>query len=237
VEDKINVTDADLMKYYEGHKADYLEPEKVVVTEISVTEEEKAKEIFQKVKDGADFTELAKEMDAKRESLGPGQGNEGKTRPFSKDSYSSAQNFAEAAFALEIGQMSDIIVQPIRDQTYYMIVRLDERIPERQKEFSEVEKSIRRTVEKQVKSDRMDRWLMAIKVEKKFQLYPDRIPVPVEAEVEETEEVEGVEGAEEVQEAEVTPETSDEQGTTDETADEEKTDSKEEESPSEDSEN
>jgi len=231
VEDKINVTDADLMKYYEGHKADYLEPEKIVVTEISVTEEEKAKEIFQKVKDGADFTELAKEIDAKRESLGPGQGNEGKTRPFSKDSYSSAQNFVDAAFALEIGQMSDIVVQPIRDQTYYMIVRLDERIPERQKEFSEVEKSIRRTVEKQVKSDQMDRWLTAIKVEKKFQLYPDRIIVPVEAEVE------GVEGTEKVQEAEVAPETSDEQGTTDETADEEKTDSKEEESPSEDSEN
>lgn len=188
VEDKVKVADADLGKYYEEHKAEYIDPEKVVVTEVTVTDEEKAKEVLKRIQDGEDFTELAKEMDAKRESLGPGQGNEGKTRPFSRDSYSSAQNFVEVAFGLQVGEISDIIVQPLRDETYYMIVRLDERIPERQKEFSEVEQKIRRTVEKQVKSDLMDRWLKGLKVEERFRLYPDRIPEPVEPAAEEVKE-------------------------------------------------
>lgn len=187
VDDQITVTNQDLEKYYEEHKADYVEPEKAVVTEITVKDEEKANEIMEKIRGGADFTELAKEMDAKGESFGPGQGNEGKTRPFSRDSFSSAQEFVETAFSLEVGQMSDIIVQPIRDETYYMIIRADERIPSRQQELSEVESKIRRTVEKEKKKDRMDKWLETLKVENRYQLYPDRIPEVAEeaAEVEE----------------------------------------------------
>ncbi len=224
VEDKVKVTDAGLQKYYAEHKADYLEPEKVIVTEITVTDEEKAKEVLKQIGEGADFTELAKEIDAKRESLGPGQGNEGKTRPFGRNSYSSAQNFVETAFSLEIGKISDIVVQAMRDETYYMIIRLDERIPERQREFSEVEKKIRSIVAKQVKADRMDKWLTGLKVEKKFQLYPDRIPEPVEP-------------VEEVEETTETPdeqEASGEQEKSDEAVEEEKADTETEESKSED---
>ena len=202
VDDQVTVTDEDLEKYYEEHKADYMEPEKVVVTEITVKDEEKSKEIMEKIKGGADFTELAKEMDAKGESFGPGQGNGGKTRPFSRDSFSSAQEFVETAFSLEVGQMSDIIAQPIRDETYYMIIRTDEHIPSRQQEFSEVESKIRRAVEKQKKKDRMDKWLETLKVEKRFQLYPDRIPKVVEEAAEAEEE-----------KAEETPETEAEQET------------------------
>jgi parvulin-like peptidyl-prolyl isomerase len=223
--------------YYAAHKDDYVEPEMVVVTEISLKDEEKAKEVMEKIKGGADFTELAKEMDAKGESSGPGQGNEGKTRPFSKSSFRNAQNFAETVFSLEVGQMSDIIVQPLGEETYYMIARLDERIPPRQKELSEVESRIRRIVEKERKKERMDTWLQALKVQKKFQLYPDRIPEPAEAEVEEaeageekaeeavekTEETEAAEEAvETTEETEEAAETEDEQETPDETAEEEK---------------
>lgn len=197
VDDQVTVTDADLKQYYEEHKADYVEPEKVVVTEITVKDEEKAKEIMEQIKGGADFTELAKEIDAKGESSGPGQGNEGKTRPFSRDSFSSAQEFVEAAFSLEVGEMSGVIVQPIRDETYYMIIRADERIPSRQQEFSEVESKIRRTVEKQKKKERMDKWLETLKVENRFQLYPKRIPEAAEPKAEEAEETVEPEGEQE----------------------------------------
>ena len=193
VDDQISITDEELKQYYEDHKADYVESEKVVVTEITIKDEEKAKEIMENIKGGADFTELAKEIDAKGESFGPGQGNEGKTSSFSRDSFSSAQKFVEAAFSLEVGNISDIINQPLGDETYYMIIRADERIPSRQKEFSEVESKIRRTVEKQKKTERMDKWLSTLKVDKKFQLYPDRIPETVEEAEQEVEEVEEVE--------------------------------------------
>ena len=191
VDDKVEVTDSHLMMYYEENKDDYVEPEKVIVTEISLKDEGKAKEILGKLKSGADFTELAKEMDEKGESAGPGQGNEGKTRPFSRDSFQTTQEFVETAFGLEVNQISDLIVQSLGEDTFYMIIRLDERVPSRQKELSEVKSKIERIVQKQRKKEQMDKWLGTVKVEKKFQLYPDRIPEPepteAEAEIEETE--------------------------------------------------
>ena len=197
VDDQIDVTETDLKVYYEAHKDEYVEPEKVVVTEITLKDEEKAKEIMEQIKGGADFTELAKEIDAKGESMGPGQGSEGKTSAFSRDSFSSVEKFTETVFALEIGEISDVIVQPLREETYYMIARLDEHMPERQQEFSEVESNIRRTVEKQKKDERMEEWLTGLKDANKFKLYPERVPKVVKEE----EEGEGEEASEEAEEA------------------------------------
>ncbi len=190
VDDKIKVEDADIEKYYNEHKEEYIDPEKVTVTEITLKDEEKAKAVLEKIKAGADFTELAKEMDSKGESYGPGQGNEGRTRPFSRDSYSSAREFVEKAFSLEIGEISDIIVQPIGQETYYMIVRVDEHTQPRQKELSEVKDDISWTVERNKKRERIDQWLEQIKKERNFKIYPDRIPKPKEeAKPVETEEI------------------------------------------------
>ena len=197
VDDKVNVADAHLVTYYDGHKDDYIEPEKVVVTEITLQDEEKAKEALEEIKGGANFAELAKEMDETGESSGPGQGNGGKTRPLSRDSFRSAQEFVEAAFALEVDQISDIIVQPMGETTYYMIVRLEERTPSRQKEFSEVKSKIERIVQKEQKKGQMDRWLETLKAEKKFKLYPEKIPAPAEPEEEKEAAEEAVEETEE----------------------------------------
>jgi len=187
VDDQVKIDDADLEKYYADHKADYVEPERVVVTEITLKDEATAKEVMEKIKAGADFTELAKEIDAKGESFGPGQGNEGKTRPFSRDSYSSARTFVETAFSLEPNKISDIIVQPLGQDTYYMIIRQDERIPSRQKEFSEVKDDIKGTLEREKKEERKNQWLGTLKKEKKFEIFADKIPKVAETKEEKVE--------------------------------------------------
>lgn len=219
VDDKVAIIDGDLSRYYEGHKEDYLLPEKVAVTEITVKDEAKAKEIMKKIKAGADFTKLAKEMDATGETFGPGQGNEGKTSPFSLAQFSNAKEFAEACFALEVGQISDIIVQPMRDITYYMIARLDERVAPRQQELDEVRDRIKRLVEKEKKKERMDKWLADIKEKHNYKLYPERIPeVPVPAEEKAAEEkTEGAEKPAEEGKAEETEKPAEEKTGTEET--------------------
>lgn len=180
VDDKIKIEDADLEKYYIEHKEDYVEPEKVVVTEITLQDEMKAKEVMDKIKAGADFTKLANEMDAKGESFGPGKSNGGKTDPFSRESFSSAKQFVESVFCLKLGEMSDIIVQPRGQDTFYMIVRKDEEIPPKQQEFSEVKDDIRRSVERDKKKARIEEWLNEMKKEANFKLYLERIPKYVE---------------------------------------------------------
>jgi len=235
VDDKVNVTEDLVAKYYADRKDEYVDPEKVSVTEVTLEDEDKAKEVMEKVKGGGDFTELAKEMSDKAESVGPGQRSEGKVT-FSQDSYSSAREFVETAFGLQAGDISNIIVQPIGEKTYYMIVRLDERIPSRQKELSEVESKIRREVEKEEKKKIMDRWLETIKTEKEFQLYPDRLPEIVEEEEVKEEEVKpgDAEAAEDETETseEEKPDEKAKETPSDETTEEEKPDEKVEETPS-----
>jgi hypothetical protein len=305
VDDKSTATAGELKSYYEEHKADYIEEEKVTIAEITVEDEEKAKEIVEKIEGGADFGELVKEMADKGESVGPGQRKGGEVT-FGRKAYSSTPEFVNVAFDLEKGAISDIIVQPMasallfsvdlkfqtdldggnlsedlrqefenneitlsqdasisvggrsgrwliapgltggRDdegnntwyivekdaredsklgiystRVYYMIIRAEDRIPSRQQELSEVESKIRRIVEKQKKKDRMDKWLGALKAEKKFQLYPERIPKVAEAEEEKAEET-----------VEPGPSVSgDEQGTSGKAAEEKETDTEEVRSP------
>lgn len=187
VEDKVKVGEPDIVMHYEANKADYIDPEKVTVTEVTLEDEEKAKDIHKRVtEDGEDFTALAKEMSDNRESIGPGQGNEGKAT-FTKDSYSQSREFVEGSFAIEIGQIT-YIVQPMDDKSYYMIVRLDERVPETQKGLSEVRDRIERTVEREKKEELRDKWIEDLKSQKKVQLFTDKIPETPKEEAEEIEE-------------------------------------------------
>jgi peptidyl-prolyl cis-trans isomerase C len=176
IDDKVKVSDLDVEKYYAENKEKYIEPEMVVATEITVKDEARAKEILDNVKTGADFTEIAKEVDSKGESFGPGQGNGGKTRPFSKDAYSSAKNFVEATFNLKQGEISDIITQSLGEETFYIITRQDERQPSRQKELSEVKDDIKRNVESDMKDTRKKSWMAQLKEEKKVEIFADKIP-------------------------------------------------------------
>ena len=200
VDDKVKVEESDIVAYYEANKADYVEPEKVTVTEITFEDEEKAEEVYKRITEGGeDFTALAKDLSDKRESVGPGQGNEGKAT-FSKDSFSQAKEFVEKSFSLEIGEMARI-VQLIGERTYYMIFRLDERIPERQQELSEVRDRIENLVEREKKKELMNTWLEDLKAKRKFQIFADRIPEIPEEEAEDEVSEEEVETEQETNEA------------------------------------
>jgi len=179
VDDKIKIEDADIQKYYDEHKEDYVDPEKIVVTEVTLKDEEKAREILEQIKNGGDFTEIAKELDAKGESFGPGMGKEGKTNPFSTKSYSSAKEFTEIAFNLKVGEVSDLFTQPMGQETYQMIIRKDEEMPSRQKELDEVKDNVKREVEREKKRARIEEWLDGMKKEMKFEIFADKIPAPV----------------------------------------------------------
>ncbi len=58
--DKIKITPDDIKLFYQAHKDDYTEPASVRIAHIQLDSEEKAKEIYAKINEGADFAELAK---------------------------------------------------------------------------------------------------------------------------------------------------------------------------------
>jgi len=113
-EGKINVTEQDARKYYEENTEEFNVPELVKASHILITPEAvgdpnsmanaraKAEELLAEVKAGADFAEVAKTHSDCPSAPGGGDLGffpRGKTTP----------PFEKAAFALEVGEISDVV--------------------------------------------------------------------------------------------------------------------------------
>jgi peptidyl-prolyl cis-trans isomerase C len=204
VDDKIKWTEDELKQYYEEHKEDYIDPEQVRVTCITVDDEEQAQELMNEIKGGRDIAEVAKELSEQRKNVGPGGGNNGDTGFFSRNSYSVAKDFVEMAFAMKIGEMTEEVLEqdvenPDGTTIYYMIFRKEDHKQERQKEFTEedVRKDVEREVERAKREKLMNDWVESLKKKAKLQMYLDKVT----GEAEEEQEPEVMEPMEEEQES------------------------------------
>ena len=190
VDQKLKLTEEDYQLYYEENKGDYVVPEKVRLTCITVQNEERATEVFQRIKDGEDIAELAVELQENGELVGPGSNNEipGDTDFFDNTVYSRrAKSFSDAAFTMEIGQMNEEILHIELDgEHYYLIFRKEEAQPERQQTLDE--KSVRRNVERHVENQKreelMTDWLIRLHEQAEVKTFADRIPDTPEPEEE-----------------------------------------------------
>ncbi|MBM3241412.1 hypothetical protein FJZ31_34460 [Candidatus Poribacteria bacterium] len=195
VDNKVKWTEEELKQYYEEHKKDYIDPEQVKVTCITVDDKERAQELMNEIKGGKDIAELAKEISEKGKNVGPGGGNNGDTGFFSRDSYSVAKDFVEMAFVMKAGEMTNEVLEqdvegPDGTKTYYMIFRKEDHKQERQKEFTEeeVRKDVEREVEKAKKDKLMNEWVDSLKTKAKLKTYLDKVvgePEEQEKQVEE----------------------------------------------------
>lgn len=114
MEPLIEVTDEEIKAYFEENKAELDVEEEVDVRHILVKEEDLAKELVQKIKDGEDFAELAKEhsTDAGSAAIGGNIGffPRGKMVP----------EFEEKAFSMNIGDISE----PVKSSHGYHIIEV-----------------------------------------------------------------------------------------------------------------
>ena len=191
VDQKLKLTEEDYRLYYEENKEDYVDPERVRLTCITLIDEERSKEVFQRIKDGEDIAALAAELSANGELIGPGSNNEipGDTDFFDNKAYSQrAKSFSDAAFELEVGQMNEEILHIELDgENYYLIFRKEEAQPERQKTLDEqsVRRNVERRVENQKREELMTDWLIQLHEQAKVKTFADRIPdTPEEVEEE-----------------------------------------------------
>lgn len=100
---ELAVTDADVEKYYEEHKNEYLRPVQVMARHILVAERPTAEAALARVKKGEDFAAVAKELSIDPMSAQRG----GEIGPFGKGEL--VPEFENAVFALKVGQVSDIV--------------------------------------------------------------------------------------------------------------------------------
>ncbi len=99
----LKASDEELKEYYEKNKERFQDlPERIRVRHILFPDENQAKEVLKKLKEGEDFSKLAKEY-----SICPSAQNGGDLGYFSRGRM--APLFEEAAFKLKVGEISDVV--------------------------------------------------------------------------------------------------------------------------------
>ena len=188
VDAKVVYTDEELMAYYQENLSEYIEDAKVRATCISLDDEDLAYETLDAIKAGKDIVEMAKELsEAGKLASGPGTNRDdpGNTYFFSKSASARWSEFIEAAFALEVGEMTDAVFETeVNDAVFYLIFRKEEHQPDRQQEFEEVKDDIVRTIEREKKRERINEWVEEISARGKLKTYPENIPEPPQPEEE-----------------------------------------------------
>jgi len=193
VDEQVTVEEDQVAAYYEEHKDEYLQDERVRLTALTFTSLEDAEKWHAEIKEGRDIGEAAVALSDMGKNAGPGGGSSGDTGLFQRSQYDSAEAFVDAAFSLEIGETTpEIIVQEMSNATYHILFRVEERVPPRTKELDEVRVRIEGAVKRVNKRARLEEWLADLKDRSELEVYPERLPdYPEEAAPEKDTESEG----------------------------------------------
>ena len=188
VDEKIVITEEALRQYYEENKHVYIDKEQVRATCITLLDKELAQKTLEEIQAGKDLYEAVKELGEQDVLTGPGSnpGDLGNTGFFTRDISVRAQAFVDAVFAMEVGEMTEeVFEQDVEEAVYYMIFQKEEHQPERQQTFEEVKPRLEYPLKRQMKRNRILKWLETLITEGKLKTYPELLPPPVEPEEEE----------------------------------------------------
>ena len=134
----VSVTDDEIKKFYEDNKDLFKENESANASHILVAEEDKANEIYEKVKNGEDFASLAKEF-----STCPSKEKGGELGTFTRGQM--VKEFEDAVFNDEVGA----ITEPVKTQFGYHIIKINDKNEGRDLAFDEVKDKIAAQVRRQ----------------------------------------------------------------------------------------
>lgn len=149
---KSSVSEEEIKAYYEAHKDEFITPVQLRASHILVDTEADAKTILQRLKEGADFAELARQY-----SKDPSKDKGGDIGYFSRGQL--IPEFENICFGLEVGQISDIV----KTQFGYHIIKLTERKESGTRELSEAKDEIIRDLKGQAEREGFEHLLKSLK--------------------------------------------------------------------------
>jgi len=152
---KAALTDDAMHKVYEEAVKKMTNEEEVHARHILVASEDEAKAIEAQLKGGADFAAIAKEK-----SKDPGAANGGDLGYFTKDQM--VPEFAEAAFKLDKGQISD----PVHTQFGWHIIKIEDKRTKPTPTFDQVKGQIENFVTHRAQAELVDNLRKTAKIER-----------------------------------------------------------------------
>jgi len=149
---KTAVSEEKIKEFYDAHKDDFVTPMKMRASHIMTDTEAEAREVQQKLNDGVDFAQLAREY-----SKDPSKDRGGDIGYFVKGQL--MPQIEEIALGLDVGQTSDVI----RTKFGYHIIRMTEKIEPRTVEMSEVRDAIEKELKDKAQQANMDEMIKNLK--------------------------------------------------------------------------
>jgi foldase protein PrsA len=149
LEPQIEITDEELQTYFEENKDSFGEAEQVKASHILVADEATANEIKQKLADGADFAELAKEYSTDEGT----KENGGELGFFAKGTM--VTEFDEVAFTLPVNEISD----PVKTDYGYHIIKVEEKKEAKEANFDDSKTEIKETLIEEKLETEYSTWL------------------------------------------------------------------------------
>jgi len=155
------ISKEDIKKYFEDNKQRFNKGEQLRTRHILVKDEKKAHDLLQKIKNGANFSQLAKEN-----SIDPGTKNNGGELPaFGKGAMAPA--FEQAAFALK---NKDDLSAVVQTQFGFHIIQLIEKMPTQEVKLEDVSAQIKN----EIGQKSFQEWVENIKSENVFSVTSER---------------------------------------------------------------
>jgi len=138
--DKINITETDLQTYYQANQDRYIEPAKASISHILVKYQQQADDLIERIKNGEDFAELAKEFSIDQDTKDNAGIIDTDVR---KGSYIPfIGEFPELNDKVFSAKAGDVLSEPFKTEKGWEIIRVREKYPERQKSFNEVRQQV-----------------------------------------------------------------------------------------------
>ena len=152
--DKAKASESEIKDEYDKEK------EEVHAAHILVESKDEADDIYQQLKNGADFTQLAKEK-----SIDPSAKNNGGDLGFFKWG-KMVPEFQEAAFQLKVGEIS----RPVQTKYGWHIIKLIERRPVAQTSYEDSKKLIQSRLEQAKREQRVKEYFEELKKKVGFKI-------------------------------------------------------------------
>ncbi len=149
---KAGVDEAEVKAFYEAHKGDLMTPLKLRASHIQVDTEAEADEVSRKLKEGADFGQLAAQY-----SKDPSKEKGGDIGYFAKGQL--MPEIEDACFKLEVGQVSGIV----KTQFGYHIMKLTDKTEPHPVELSEVKGTIEKELRDKSQRESFDGLVKSLK--------------------------------------------------------------------------
>jgi foldase protein PrsA len=159
LQDRISISDDQVKEYFEENKDSFAQEEQVEASHILVEDEETAKEVKDKLDNGGDFAELAKEYSTDTSNAESG----GELGFFAKGEM--VTEFDEKAFAMKKGEISE----PVKTEFGYHIIKVTDKKEAKEAVLDEHKEEVKDLLFDQALQTEYGTWLEEQKEEYKIE--------------------------------------------------------------------